>query len=29
MINEYIVKFSKGGNTHELHVSAHDKEEAL
>jgi hypothetical protein len=29
MINEYIVRFSKGGNSHELHISAHDEEEAI
>ncbi len=29
MINEYIVRFSKSGNSHELHISAHDEEEAI
>lgn len=29
MINEYIVKFNKGTNNYELHISAHDKEEAI
>lgn len=28
MINEYIVKFNKGSNTYELHISAHNEEEA-
>jgi hypothetical protein len=29
MINEYIVKFSKGSNIYELHISAHSEEEAI
>lgn len=29
MIKEYIVRFSKGGSSYELHVSAHDEKEAI
>jgi hypothetical protein len=29
MINEYVVRFNKGGNIYEWHVSAHDREEAI
>ncbi len=29
MIEEYIVKFYKGSNSYELHISAHDEKEAI
>lgn len=29
MLNEYIVKFNKGSNGYELHISAHNEEEAI
>jgi len=29
MINEYIVKYTMGNTYYELHISAHDEEQAL